>query len=375
MTKQEAIQQLATLSKRQREVLELRCDGTDYKTISRQLTIGVPTVKYNMGRIYMKLGLHQLSSAERMKALMEIYCPALKEEALPVAPQEEAGQAPVLGSVAEMVENDEKALVPWNPGTLMAHQPPLIPVRDPHGRSASGSRRMLLLGGGGCVIGIIVLLLLAVVFWVGMNFGHGGPSVPLGQPTAVSGADTPEAPTETPVPTATTIPTAAPPTEIPASPTPLPTPTSLPDTPPGSILSVGDIWRQSGSELTLTAIEFKPSNDDNYGQLYTSWTYRNLRPQSIILSFGHTNFSAQTNQGITLKVLAFYSGSFWCDDVKIEVQAGELFDFTNMCGPGSSGYRLPIVVDLGNTQITDVVVTAKDISSITEAKWSIPILH
>jgi hypothetical protein len=147
------------------------------------------------------------------------------------------------------------------------------------------------------------------------------------------------------------------------------------DTQPGTILEVGQTWRQGGSELTLTEVVLHPARDDNYGQLYTAWKFKNISPNDIVLSFSHSNFAAQTNLGNSLKILKFYSESFWCDDVNIVVKSGEALDFSDMCGPGSSGYKLPIVVDLGNKQIIEVIVSASEISDIVGAKWKIPIFH
>ena len=156
-----------------------------------------------------------------------------------------------------------------------------------------------------------------------------------------------------------------------------PPPTAAPsqDTPEGTVLEVGQTWQQGGAELTLTDIEFHPARDDFYGQLYTAWKFTNISPNDIILTFDHSNFAAQTNLGNQLKVLGFYNESFWCDNVEVVVKSGDTFDFSDMCGPGSSGYKLPIVVNLGNKQITEVIVSAIGISSITGAKWKIPIFH
>jgi DNA-binding CsgD family transcriptional regulator len=55
------LQKLATLSKREREVLWLVCEGNSYKEISGKLFISIPTVKATMGRVYLKLGLDLMS--------------------------------------------------------------------------------------------------------------------------------------------------------------------------------------------------------------------------------------------------------------------------------------------------------------------------
>jgi hypothetical protein len=143
----------------------------------------------------------------------------------------------------------------------------------------------------------------------------------------------------------------------------------------GTVLDVGQTWRQGDAELTLTDVVLHPDREDFYGQLYTAWKFTNISPNDIVLKFGRSNFTAQTNLGSQLKILGFYGGAFWCDNASIVVKSGDSLDFSNMCGLGSSGYMLSIVVNLGNKQITEVVVSVDGISSIAGAKWRIPIFH
>jgi len=168
-------------------------------------------------------------------------------------------------------------------------------------------------------------------------------------------------------------PTKSEPTPIPMS-TPIPTRVVLQDTPAGTILDVGQTWRQSGVELTLLEIELHPTRDDYYGQVYTSWRFANNTPNEIILSYSYQNFSANDNLGNRLKILGFYNESFWCDDYSLVMKSGDIFDFSKMC-PVVGGYQLPVVVNLSNKQISEIIVTATGISSISDAKWRIPIFH
>jgi hypothetical protein len=167
------------------------------------------------------------------------------------------------------------------------------------------------------------------------------------------------APSDTPIPTVT----------------PIPTSTPIPDTPAGSILEVGQTWRQGGVALTLSDFVLHPARDDFYGQLYVGWRFANNMPTEIILSISPNNFSAKDNFGNSLKILSFYNESFWCDGHTVVVNASESFDFLDMCGPGSSGYRLPIVVNLANPQLSEVIVIASGISRIEGAQWRIPFVH
>ena len=129
---------LRLLSKRELQVLDLRCQGMKYAKIGRQLSIAVPTVKTDMGRVYMKLGLDVIEPSQRLKTLYDTVCPLLeliksemrKAKAGTVektpAPEVVDGEvipekeAPIPPKVKDMVEEDEKAMVPLRPAPLVA---------------------------------------------------------------------------------------------------------------------------------------------------------------------------------------------------------------------------------------------------------------
>jgi hypothetical protein len=114
---------LATLSAQERSVLRLRCEAVDYKTIATTLSIALPTVKQYMSRIYVKLGLDQLSRTERIKALFETFCPVFQElpspwiegefvkDPIPLL-DEERTEEPISSSVKDMIDEDEHAVAP-----------------------------------------------------------------------------------------------------------------------------------------------------------------------------------------------------------------------------------------------------------------------
>jgi hypothetical protein len=100
----------------EREVLWLVCEGNSYKDISQKLYISIITVKANMGRVYVKLGLDQIQKAERIQAIHQVYWPLLENAELPPeAPQAET-PIPVPEPVAQMVDNDEQSIIPYRPG-------------------------------------------------------------------------------------------------------------------------------------------------------------------------------------------------------------------------------------------------------------------
>ena len=135
MAADETIKKLAKLSPRERQVLGLVCSGIMLKDIAVQLSISLPTVKSDMGRVYVKLGLDQLNKAERRKTIYQLYCPLLEASALPTEPPppEKAEpkppekneplppekDEPVPLSIMKMVEEDESEVVPPTRGEVI----------------------------------------------------------------------------------------------------------------------------------------------------------------------------------------------------------------------------------------------------------------
>jgi DNA-binding CsgD family transcriptional regulator len=131
MALDDPIQKLSRLTERQLEILRLRCEGREILPITFELHETESVVKQEIGRIYVKLGLDKLTRIQRFKALFEIYCPALKEAELPTPEPEPEELEPVPKEVEEMIEEDERALVPLQPKPLVPNekrQPP------PHSR-------------------------------------------------------------------------------------------------------------------------------------------------------------------------------------------------------------------------------------------------
>jgi hypothetical protein len=112
----EELEKLALLSKREREVLWLVCEGHSYEEISQKLYISIPTVKANMGRVYVKLGLDQLQKAERIRVIHQVYWPLLKNAELPPEASQAETPIPIPEPVAQMVDDDERSIIPYQPG-------------------------------------------------------------------------------------------------------------------------------------------------------------------------------------------------------------------------------------------------------------------
>ena len=111
MAEEEALQKLAKLSQRERQVLGLVCAGLMYKDIAQTLFISIPTVKAVMGRVYVKLGLDQLDKAARTKAIYQIYGPLLKTSTQPPESMPPETNEPVPMAIIRKVDEDELAVI------------------------------------------------------------------------------------------------------------------------------------------------------------------------------------------------------------------------------------------------------------------------
>jgi len=366
--------------------LQLRCDGLDYKTIGQRLHISVPTVKYDMGRIYVKLNLDQFPPPERWKKIYEEYCPALGRDVLPPAPPElpEPEEAtPPPQPVMDLVEADEHGLVPVQPTELTPFTPQptrgefdIITVQPREIRT--GRLRSCGLLVGGMLLGI---LLLAGLYWATGGFGNGGatPVVVVNQVTViVSPTSAPVLPSATPSVTATPVPTTPAPTETPlppATPTPVvivitatpapPVQAALPNTVPGTRLKVGDPWIQDGVYLTLKTADL--GTFQGTGEIYLAFDFANHTGSDLAVSFDIRNVILEASNGTRFR--SFYSDqerSVWRETIANEAREDVWFYYSN---------RYSFLGDYFAPEVTYILVTVRNWSRIHEAVWQIDIQH
>ncbi len=232
---------------------------------------------------------------------------------------------------------------------------------------------------------LAALLLLVAILWTGYEIGAKDSSPTPPNPTSVAAVDT-EA-VQKPTSTFTFQPTN---TDAPASPTVTDTPqpantstprptattaptnTPIPDTPPGTILNVGEEWRQNGVGLRLTEFNLNPGDSFYYG-VNARFLFRNYTDSDLILTYADRDFLASTGGGRSLTVRGFYNRSFWCPETNVVVPANQSFDLDNSCDSTVDGYRLNIEVDFSDQSVTEVIVHVTQFSRITEARWRIPL--
>jgi len=388
------IKQLSKLTERQREVLRLFCDGLDYKSIGEKLFIAVPTVKTHMGNIYIKLDLDHLPPAERRVKLIEKYCPLLRKAELPPAPPDATEvPEPVPEPVMKIVEEDERALVPWErprPPMVIEPQPREIIEYLPKPLPQPRRLRWLLTG-----MVLSALLIVAIFYKLGGFPRTGDPpvvvvtAIPSVQDTGapLSGIGTVEAGI-TPAPSQPTLisvvqtrvvtpkveitveeVTATPhDTPKPASPPPtlLPTPTVSKDTPPESILAEGDSWRQNDVRLKLEETNFNTSKEC----MSLEFDLINDTDHELIVIVTEESFSVEDNLGRRWRLAMLSGGSHYCregwiDDLSDAVAVGDHF----------GSWRVAFIGFVTDTSVDEVIVTVDGLSQISNARWRIPIYH
>ena len=145
--------------------------------------------------------------------------------------------------------------------------------------------------------------------------------------------------------------------------------TLVPDTPLGSILDIGEEWRQNGVGLRLTRYELYP--DDSYGETFgVAFEFWNYTTEDLIVSYSKDDFLATSGVGNPISVEGFYNRTWWCNENTDVVKAGERYKIEDgaECGFNTLLY---INVDFSNPNITEVVVRVLRFSRITDAQWRI----
>lgn len=182
--------------------------------------------------------------------------------------------------------------------------------------------------------------------------------LPTEAPPATETSAPKESPTEMPVPTFT------------LPPKQLPTPVSL-DTPPGSLLQVGQYWRQSDVSLVLESIDFYP--DQSCATF--EFDLDNNSSQELILTILASQFAVTDNTGgvWTVRML---SHSSLCGTSQISADSQIAVSIEPGGSFWDSGYTtwlLSFDGPLTNPAVTELTITVNGLSHFTDAKWVIPI--
>lgn len=166
-------------------------------------------------------------------------------------------------------------------------------------------------------------------------------------------------PTPTPVPTNT---------PVPPTPTLLPTPTVPSNTPPGSILEVGESWQQNDIRLKLEEVSFSPDCLRLHFNLYNDTNH------TIVTVINEENFSVVDNLGQRWRFSSFgfcyYGCTDYTEEIEDTIEAGEHFKTE-----GCDTWKVAFYGSVTDTRVDEVIVTVDGLSQISNAKWRIPIYH
>ncbi len=150
---------------------------------------------------------------------------------------------------------------------------------------------------------------------------------------------------------------------------PLPT---IPNTSPGTVLDVGQSWRQGGWELTLVGVEIYPNGIACFFRL------TNLESYDRAIRYSIDNFSAIDNSGRRVPVGYNTCGGCFafsqnCEPRAIVLSNNNSTNFGTTCDSYGSS-QIGLAIDVTDVSVTEVIVEV-NISSISQAKWRIPIHH
>ena len=364
MASTDPIQKLKSLSKRQVEVLRLFCSGTPYKEIGAKLFISENTVKTHMGNIYVALELTHLPPRQRPARIFEIYCPLLKKQP-PVSQAEEKDEEPepVSPEVQKMVEEDENALVLWESSQIIDGQVEEIPPRP---RRNAGC----LWGLGGIIVGLGLMAGAFFLFRNGIPGISGQDSLPTQSIAAEEVESSPVPITDTAemiVLTATSVPISETPlpsdTPIIPTTTTVPSETPEPDTAPGSILEVGEWWKEDGVWLRLANY----SLTENIPGIRVTLELWNKTGGTLLFSWNTSgNLSLQDNNGFNYPLTAQFTNL--SDSEKFDPGA------LDTVRPRNQGITAFYEDDrLFDADVTELILTVIDLSRVDQAQFRIPL--
>jgi hypothetical protein len=165
-------------------------------------------------------------------------------------------------------------------------------------------------------------------------------------------------------------------TPLPILPTATPSITPIPDTPPGTILEVGQSWLQSGWEVGLVNPVMVVDGFD-VGFFINNW-----KAQAVVVRYSLGGVSAVDNRGQALEVKCYAQVTNWdtletCggfEEVKIDSGNGIYFS-SGYLRYGNAVYSRHIAATLSSPYLTEIIVTVTGLPDNIVAQWRIPVPH
>ncbi|MBX3004601.1 MAG: hypothetical protein KF821_02090 [Anaerolineales bacterium] len=346
------IERFRQLTAREREVLDLFCQGLLYRDIGERLFISVKGVKSHMQHIYQKLGLMHLPPKARAFTLREEYWPLVQSE-----PQAAQAVEPDV-EIVDQIEPEVEALIDQDEATMKAlvvTEPPKL-VPPPRRRSRLACFPLTL----------IMLVVVAAAFWYfdGLSLIQGAFAQPQSIATdtepALTVVEVQETPTLTPSQTqsATSVP----------SDTPLPsatytlTPRSSATPNFGPVYEVED-WHKEG-DLWFRLFDWH-IDDERIFLLVELWNQSN---QDHYFRWDpNQNGFLEDNLGVKYSINNWFDYGPWDEIVsageKIFITYGNYTDVTFVYDSD----------DLFSPGVTDLYFTLEYFSDIERATWHISV--
>jgi len=185
----------------------------------------------------------------------------------------------------------------------------------------------------------------------------------------------PVPPTPTPIVIVVTATPQDTPTLAPLTPTPAPTntpasptPTVPSNTPPESILEVGESWQQNDIRLRLDEVDLDASREC----LTLMFNLFNDTDHTIVVTINSQNLSVVDNLERRWRFSSIGFCTYGCsgrsEEIVDTVEAGERFRTE-----GCDTWKVSFNAHLTDTNVNEVIVTVDGLSQISNARWRIPI--
>lgn len=145
------------------------------------------------------------------------------------------------------------------------------------------------------------------------------------------------------------------------------------DTAPGTILELGQTWRQGDVELLMTNADVYPR------AIRIQFRLTNLGPTEKAIRYGLDNFSAVDNSGRRISVGGVDwngdpSAQFDCSANTVILEPTQDDSIYIPCEFGSFE-GVVMDVDVGDPTLTEIIVTVDGVSEISGARWRVSIDH
>lgn len=323
----------ASLSPRQKEVLRLVCQGTEYKEIAELLIVSESTVKSHMRAVYDKLDLLHQSRDDRIYKIRSLYCPMFEE-----TPED----VPEVAIEIIDPENEPEPITPEEDELLMSDQSAMIALYQNNPSQTFPSERKGKKRRLGCIkfFGVLLILGLAAV---GVIFSWEFIQEELGD--ILSFLPTSEV--------APAVPTVGFVTSVPNVPTDKPSSSN----PSGKTYEIGEWHKEDGVWIRLA--DYEVSRD----LIRLDFEIWNKTGKDIYFSWSpEQNFSMVDNKNNRYEV-------FTASTRKVTVANDERLIFTG------HGYSTVQFEDdpLYNPGVTDLFVTMEYLSEIDKATFHISV--